>query len=133
MFGHQDKLLKAVTGLQLSVIDYRSFHPHGDFNVHVVNEVYLKDNATLVFNHSSKLEEDTAVCTKRMAELYKAAVAALKEETANVKVFRWLPGAGMSAKGISTFFPSFSLPGSVLLHYRHLSSHYCLPYLLPTS
>lgn len=71
MFGHQDKLLAAIGKLKMSVIDYRSFHPHGDFNVHVVNEVYLKDNDTLVYDHSSKSEADTATCKRRMGELYK--------------------------------------------------------------
>lgn len=83
----------------MTVIDYRSFHPHGDFNVHVVNEIYLKDNDHFVFDHSSKVDVDAPVCAARMKTLYEAAVVAVNEESAKIKVYRWMPGSGT---GMST-------------------------------
>ncbi len=96
-FGHQDKLLKAIFNIGMSIIDFRSFHPHGDFTVHVVNEMYLKDNKQLVYDTPNKTMEDEAVIKARMQELYDAAKTACDEETAKIKVFRWLPGADNAA------------------------------------
>lgn len=86
-------MLKAVFDLKMSIIDFRSFHPHGNFNVHVVNEMYLKDNDMLIYDTPDKEDRDNQVLAKRMEELYKAAQQACGEESANIKVFRWLPGS----------------------------------------
>ena len=100
-FGHQDRLLKAIFDLNMSIIDFRSFHPHGTFQVHVVNEMYLRDNSedSMIYDISSTLEEDSKTVATRMEALYKAAKSACDEDSANIKVYRWMPGADNSDGG----------------------------------
>ncbi|GMH55307.1 hypothetical protein TrRE_jg729, partial [Triparma retinervis] len=101
-FGFQDKMLRAVFQLEMSIIDFRSFHPHGNFNVHVVNEMYLKDNTKMIYDTPDKEERDSKVLAQRMEDLYKAAKAACGEESASIKVYRWLPGSKGADEGEHT-------------------------------
>jgi len=85
-WGHQDRLLKALFELNMSIIDFRSFHPHGTFAVDVVSEIYIKDNTE---PFSGKIED----VEKRMKQLQESAKRACGTESAEIKISQWLPGA----------------------------------------
>ena len=92
-WGQQSNLLSCVLANDCKIIDFRTFHPyHHVGDIHVLNELYLKDE-TLMLPVGVKAEgEDKENLRKRLKFLKDAVREAIHESNPEIKISRWEPG-----------------------------------------
>lgn len=92
-WGQQSNLLTSVIESKCEIIDFRTFHPyHHVGDVHVLNELYLKDMTLELPVGVAPEGEDKTKLENRLEELRSIIRDAIHESDPEIKISRWEPG-----------------------------------------